>query len=56
MTVLWIYYCCLVSSWQEEKNNNLAEIILVWLNMWTYENICVAHARRVGDVLSDEYC
>ena len=23
--------------------------------MWTFQNLCVAHARRIDDVLSDEY-
>ena len=23
--------------------------------MWTFQNFCVAHARRVDDVLLDEY-
>ena len=23
--------------------------------MWTYQNLCFAHARRSYDVLSDEY-
>ena len=23
--------------------------------MWTYQNLYVAHARRIDDVLSDEY-
>ena len=36
-----------------------AEIILAWPNMWTHHNPCVAHARRIDDVLldvlSDEY-
>ena len=38
-----------------EKNEHiLAEIILAWTNMWTYQNLFVAHARRV-DVSLDEY-
>ena len=23
--------------------------------MWAYQNLCVAHASRIDDILSDEY-
>ena len=36
-------------------NKNPAEIILAWPNMWTYKNLCVAHARCILDDLSDEH-
>ena len=29
-----------------ERELNPAEIILAWPNMWTNENLCVAHACR----------
>ena len=38
-----------------QNEHNPGEIILAWPNMRTYQNLWVAHARFVDDVLSDEY-
>ena len=41
---------------ERDKNEQIpAEIILAWPNMCTYQNLCVAHARHIDDVSSDEF-
>ena len=48
-----VFSVILIRRWQNEHSP--AEIILAWPNMRTYQNLCVAHARFVDDVLLDEY-
>ena len=40
---------------REKNEHNPAEIILAWSNIWTYENLCIAHARHTDYILSDEH-
>ena len=37
-----------------KNKQNTGEISLSSLNMYTYHNLCVAHARRIDNILSDE--
>ena len=47
--------CSVMLTGKRENEQNQAEISLAWPNMWTYQNLCVAHARRVDNILLDEY-
>ena len=44
-----------VLTGRKKNEQNQAEIIQAWPNMWTYQKLCVAHARRFHNDLSDEY-
>ena len=56
MTILY-FYCCVYCHIDRERKNehNPAEIILALPNMWTYQNLCVAHVRHIDDDLLDKH-
>ena len=52
--IFTVVFCHILTGRRNIKQNP-AEIILAWPNMWTNQNLCVAHARRIDDVLWGEY-
>ena len=53
--ILTVVFCVILTKREKKNEQILAEIILAWPSIRTYQNLCVAHARRSDDVSSDEY-